>query len=110
MFQESIEEITKPMNDMWDRRNAVQYVSQKQNGPIAGHYLKIDGTCVVAYALCTDPKCKQIFKCKQMFTAFILANKQETKTECESHAAVSVDEKQILPWPFKNNNSPYSLY
>ncbi|CAH3149688.1 unnamed protein product, partial [Pocillopora meandrina] len=54
--KESIEEITKPMNDQWYRRNNEQFVSLNQEGPIFGHYLKIDGKSVVTYALETDPK------------------------------------------------------
>ena len=45
------------MNDMWNRLTS-QIVSLKQNGPIKGHYLKIDGKSVVAYATGTDPKSK----------------------------------------------------
>ena len=45
------------MNDMWNRLTS-QIVSLKQNGNVPGHYLKIDGKSVVAYATGTDPKSK----------------------------------------------------
>ncbi|RMX41994.1 hypothetical protein pdam_00001261 [Pocillopora damicornis] len=51
----SIEEITKPMNDEWNRL-AYQMVSKKEDGNVPGHYLKIDGKSIVAYATGTDPK------------------------------------------------------
>ncbi|CAH3149686.1 unnamed protein product [Pocillopora meandrina] len=46
------------MNDEWYRRNNIQFVSRNQNGPVMGHYLKIDGTSVVTYATSKDPKTK----------------------------------------------------
>ena len=45
------------MNDEWNRL-AYQMVSKKDNGNVPGHYLKIDGKSIVAYATGTDPKSK----------------------------------------------------
>ena len=58
------------MNDMWNRL-AYQMVSKKEDGNVTGHYLKIDGKSIVAYATGTDPKSKQIFKFWNMFTALL---------------------------------------
>ena len=60
------------MNDQWYRRNNEQFVSLNQEGPIFGHYLKIDGTSVVTYALETDPKSKYTFQFGHIFTALFV--------------------------------------
>ncbi|XP_058944632.2 uncharacterized protein [Pocillopora verrucosa] len=43
------------MNDEW-ARDTVQMYSRNELGQVPGHYLKIDGKSVVAYATDTDPK------------------------------------------------------
>ena len=45
------------MNDEWNRLSSQMY-SLNEQGPITGHYLKIEGKSVVAYAKDTDPKSK----------------------------------------------------
>ena len=60
------------MNDQWYRRSNQRFVAQKQNGPIFGHYLKIDGKSVVTYALRKDPKSKYIFQFGHIFTALFV--------------------------------------
>ena len=45
------------MNDEW-ARDTVQMYSRNELGQVPGHYLKIDGKSVVAYATDTDPKSK----------------------------------------------------
>ena len=60
------------MNDRWYRRNNKQFVSQNQDGPITGHYLKIDGKSVVTNAQRTDPKSKYIFQFGHIFTALFV--------------------------------------
>ena len=80
------------MNDEWYRRNNIQFVSLNQNGPVMGHYLKIDGTSVVTYATSKDPKSKYIFKFGHMFKALLSKGSRymtkKTKIQCESNAAV----------------------
>ena len=58
------------MNDEW-ARDTVQMYSRNELGQVPGHYLKIDGKSVVAYATGTDPKSKEIFKFWNMFTALL---------------------------------------
>ena len=45
------------MNDEW-ARETVQMYSENEVGQVPGHFLKIDGKAVVAYATRTDPKSK----------------------------------------------------
>ena len=59
------------MNDEWNRLSSQMY-SLNEQGPITGHYLKIEGKSVVAYAKNTDPKSKYIYKFWNMFTALLL--------------------------------------
>ena len=60
------------MNDQWYRRNNQRFVAVNQDGPIFGHYLKIDGTSVVTYAQRKDPKSKYIFQFGHIFTALFV--------------------------------------
>ena len=80
------------MNDEWYRRNNIQFVSRNQNGPVMGHYLKIDGTSVVTYATSKDPKSKFIFKFGHLFKALLSKGSRymtkKTKIQCESNVAV----------------------